>query len=206
MARRILVGEAGQRVQGFLARLGIRTSYIMINTFLYSVYGGSGSAYESKNAIIAYRNRWFDALVPQSNIEAVVAFGGRADDAWSRWRATPTGGAYAGAYAHVTHPTYPERDAATRNAKTQEMLVGWNAAIAALRPAIAHPDLAPAKPLYLEKSAPFPKGGLENIPREDLPAGSPAWMAGRDEWALRGDSAGKDKRYTISVRVPTKAR
>src|SRR4029450_5283104 len=36
---RILVGEAGQRVQGLLARLGIRRSYVMVNTFLYSVFG-----------------------------------------------------------------------------------------------------------------------------------------------------------------------
>src|ERR671929_733725 len=39
IARRILVGEAGQRVQGLLARIGILSSYTMINTFLYSVYG-----------------------------------------------------------------------------------------------------------------------------------------------------------------------
>src|SRR4051812_44563760 len=32
IARRILVGEAGQRVQGFLARLGLDRSYVMINT------------------------------------------------------------------------------------------------------------------------------------------------------------------------------
>src|SRR5690242_12596377 len=29
VARRILVGEAGQRVQGFLAKLGITSSYVM---------------------------------------------------------------------------------------------------------------------------------------------------------------------------------
>src|SRR3954466_415061 len=40
--RRILLGEAGQRVQGFLRKLGIERSYAMVNTFLYSVYGQSG--------------------------------------------------------------------------------------------------------------------------------------------------------------------
>src|SRR6266542_693481 len=39
VVRRILVGEAGRRVQGFLAKLGIVRSYVFINTFLYSVYG-----------------------------------------------------------------------------------------------------------------------------------------------------------------------
>ena len=42
IARRILVGEAGQRIQGFLAKLGIDRSYVMVNTFLYSVYGQGG--------------------------------------------------------------------------------------------------------------------------------------------------------------------
>ena len=37
IVRRILVGEAGQRCQGFLAKLGITQSYVMVNTFLYSV-------------------------------------------------------------------------------------------------------------------------------------------------------------------------
>lgn len=37
--RRVLVGEAGQRVQGFLCKIGIDRSYVIINAFLYSVYG-----------------------------------------------------------------------------------------------------------------------------------------------------------------------
>jgi len=36
--RRVLVGEAGRRLQGFLAKLGITQSYAIVNTFLYSVY------------------------------------------------------------------------------------------------------------------------------------------------------------------------
>src|SRR5262245_20788251 len=42
VARRILIGEAGQRVQGLLAKVGIDSSYVMVNTFLYSVYGPRG--------------------------------------------------------------------------------------------------------------------------------------------------------------------
>jgi uracil-DNA glycosylase len=40
--RRIRVGEARQRVQGFMARLGITQSYVLINTALYSAYGQAG--------------------------------------------------------------------------------------------------------------------------------------------------------------------
>src|SRR6266536_1313305 len=48
IARRILVGEAGQRIQGFLVKLGIETSYVMVNTFLYSVYGQGGGPDEEE--------------------------------------------------------------------------------------------------------------------------------------------------------------
>src|SRR5258707_2462263 len=54
MARRILVGEAGQRIQGFLAKLGMDQSYVMINTYLYSVYGqGGGTKHKHDPAISA---------------------------------------------------------------------------------------------------------------------------------------------------------
>src|SRR4029079_12124426 len=35
--RRVLVGEAGRRLQGFLAKVGITSSYVIINTYLFSV-------------------------------------------------------------------------------------------------------------------------------------------------------------------------
>src|ERR671916_300875 len=39
IGRRCMVGEAGQRVQGFLRKLGISRSYVVVNAFLYSVFG-----------------------------------------------------------------------------------------------------------------------------------------------------------------------
>jgi hypothetical protein len=35
IARRLLAGRAGQRVQGFLRKLGIDTSYVILSAFLY---------------------------------------------------------------------------------------------------------------------------------------------------------------------------
>ena len=76
IARRILVGEAGQRVQGLLARTGVTTSYVMLNTFLYSVYGqGGGQRHADDPAIAAYRNRWLDAVLLDSRVTAVVTLG-----------------------------------------------------------------------------------------------------------------------------------
>src|SRR5205809_2015371 len=57
IVRRVLVGEAGQRLQGFLYKLGIDRSYVIINTFLYSVYGQwGGNQHKNDAGIIAYRN------------------------------------------------------------------------------------------------------------------------------------------------------
>src|SRR3712207_9549225 len=39
IVRRILVGEAGQRVQAFLARPGVVRSFVILNALLYSVLG-----------------------------------------------------------------------------------------------------------------------------------------------------------------------
>src|SRR6476659_5364036 len=62
--RRILVGEAGHRIQGFLWKLGIERSYVMVNTFVYSVFGQSGGSRNRHNKkIAAYRNRWLAALL-----------------------------------------------------------------------------------------------------------------------------------------------
>ena len=64
IARRILVGAAGQRVQAFLAQVGITRSYVMVNAFLYSVYGqGGGNRHRGDPPIVDYRNRWLDALL-----------------------------------------------------------------------------------------------------------------------------------------------
>src|SRR5919197_3276980 len=89
IVRRILVGEAGQRLQGFLAKLGIDSSYVLINTFLYSVYGqGGGDRHANDPAIAAYRHRWMDALLIRQSVEAVVALGVLAEQAFGMWKAT----------------------------------------------------------------------------------------------------------------------
>ncbi len=53
ICRRILVGEAGQRLQGLLAKLGVTRSYVLVNTFLYSVYGqGGGTKHVGDDGIV----------------------------------------------------------------------------------------------------------------------------------------------------------
>src|SRR3954465_3913442 len=63
VVRRILVGEAGRRVQGPLAKLGITRSHVFINTYLYSVYGSVKAATRRSPNLVDYRNRWLNALL-----------------------------------------------------------------------------------------------------------------------------------------------
>jgi uracil-DNA glycosylase len=62
-------------VQGLLSRLGLTRSYVMINTFLYSLYGQSGSSYVSTPAIVTYRNQWLSTLMTRNPIRAVITLG-----------------------------------------------------------------------------------------------------------------------------------
>jgi uracil DNA glycosylase superfamily protein len=207
VVRRILVGAAGHRIQGFLAKLGIDASYVMVNAFLYSVYGQQGGErHKDDAAIVAYRNRWLDALLAPRRIEAVVALGALADHAWTQYKAHP--GAVPGAaslpYAHVTHPTQPESssggDAARLADATRRLLANWNAALQQLHPRIARPDASRPLVLYGET---FAAGDLAEIPEQDVPAGLPAWMRSPTAWAQRtGTTAAQRRATTITVTIP----
>jgi hypothetical protein len=202
IARRILVGEAGHRLQGFLAKLGIESSYVMVNTFLYSVYGqGRGAKHKDDSGIVKYRNRWFDALFAGKKIDAVVALGMLADDAWKGWKKTPKGQAVNPKYVKITHPTQPESaggSTAAHKAAIKAMLSNWNAGLQTLHP-LPHRDKQRSLKLY---SNAFGAGEHVAIPEQDMPEGSPDWMRLNDGWADR-TGTGKKKRATITVTVPS---
>jgi hypothetical protein len=203
IVRRILVGEAGRRLQGLLAKLGITRSYVCINTYLYSVYGGAKAATQRSPSLVDYRNRWLDALLVGGRVEAVIALGQAADKAWTLWRATPAGQASQVAYAPVTHPTEPESaskgDRAKLAAATAKLLQNWNAALDILSPAIAHPDAAVALAHY---GSAWADGDRVAVPESDFPAGLPSWMHERDGWAARVGATDVAKRRDITITVP----
>jgi hypothetical protein len=203
--RRILVGTAGKRAQGFLARLGVTKSYVFINVFLYSVYGqGCGNRHIEDLPITDYRNRWLQAILDTSPIEAVVAFGGLAKQAWDAWLLSPfAAGRPSLPFAHLTHPTWPEssaRSKAEREEAVRKLLENWNGGLEALTPAIMHPDLNIALEPYGTK---FAESDLPDIPLADLPAGLPEWMRRDEAWADRKGATPAEKRRTIVLTVPT---
>jgi hypothetical protein len=202
--RRILVGEAGMRFQGFLAKLGIDKSYVLINTFVYSVYGQGGTKHKHDAAIQAYRHAWIDAIVETQSIEAAISLGSLADDAWHAWKATPSGKKRVIPQVHITHPTQPEsssNDDPTKLAQaTAALLVNWNHGLETIRPAIQHPDAVRPLVPYGQSFAPEDK---RPIPSFDLPAGTPPWMFAHDGWATRAGANAAQKRADITITVPS---
>jgi hypothetical protein len=200
--RRILVGEAGRRVQGFLAKLGITMSYVLINALLYSVYGKNGAKYVDDPKPSEYRNKWIAGILAPGKIEAVVTFGTMAEKAWQVYASSvvaPSGVAI----VHLTHPTYPESKggtAAERAENTKKMLKQWNDGLKVLDPAIQHKDV-PATPLVQYGTA-FVDADKVDIPSRDLPAGIPSWMYDNDGWARRIGDSDLQKRQNITITVP----
>lgn len=196
--RRILVGEAGHRIQGFLDKLGIQRSYVMVNAFLYSVFGqGRGNKHRDNAKIAAYRNRWLAAIFKDSKIDAVVALGSLAESAWETWKTTPEGRRVDPAFVRITHPTQPEASGGNHAAAIAALLRNWNAALEELHP-LPKPDRPAPLKRYMDR---FRPGEKIAIPDFDIPAGMPEWMRLNDGWADR-PGTGKRKRGTIEVTVP----
>jgi hypothetical protein len=162
LGHRIFIGKSGQRVQGFLGKLGVYRSYAMLNTFLYSVFGQFNAqlrAASLEDPILSYRNAFLDRLLGTNPVQAVVAVGNAARHAVANWPGSRTVPVY-----HVTHPSSPDEAV---------LLSSWNAALADLK-AIVGPDDdgIPDPNPYGDTFS--PKDEVP-IPRYDLPFGLPEW-------------------------------
>jgi len=162
VGHRIFVGASGQRVQGFLRRIGIRRDYLMVNTFLYPVFGqffGSLADLTKDADILGFRNRMLDKIRAENPLEAVITIGNAAKDAVERWQ-----GVALMPRQHLTHPSALDHGA---------LLANWNAGLATLR-AIVEPeaDAPPDRAMYGQDWADVDH---EPVPRRDLPFGVPDW-------------------------------
>jgi uracil-DNA glycosylase len=203
ITRRVLVGEAGQRVQGLLAKVGITDSYVMVNTFLYSVYGQQAAERHGSDEVIgAYRDRWLDALLLDTSATAVLTLGRLASAAYRNWSRTRPQAAARVHAVGVLHPTYPESSARATGrplAQTTARLLGdWNAHLAELAE-----HVIPEGPVDLRGyGRGWRAGDWVLIPERDLPAGCPPWWRDLAAWADREGRTSREKRATIRVRVP----
>jgi hypothetical protein len=209
IARRCMVGEAGQRTQGFLAKLGITESYVIVNAYLYSVFGQPSRAVVAavEPAIAPYRERWLDALLLDAPVQGVIAFGDLAARAFSAWQGDPPGKRPDLVVEKLFHPTFPEgstrQHPERRPDATKKMLAQWNEALTQLHGALVDPDVDVALELYAEQ---FQDGDRIAIPEADMPAGAPPWMRSLQTWAKRTGADAEEKRATVEVKIPAAER
>lgn len=197
VVRRILIGEAGRRVQGFLRKLGFTKSYVLMNAFVYGIYNQTMAGPHVNDAPIAkYRNKWFDAILASGKIEGVVAFGSYADKAWQKYRTTPSGKNVTVAYEHVMHPTADGKGNPPITLET--LFKNWNNGLKNLRAHIKNPDAAPS---HVKYETAFKPSELPPIPSIDVPPGIPDWMRTTFGWATMTQPAG-NQRANHLVTVP----
>jgi uracil-DNA glycosylase len=167
IANRTLVGDAGQRVQGFLAKLGLTRSYLCLNAFAYALF--PSQAHTAPQVLadadqMTWRNRLYD-LARSGALQAVVAFGQVAQEAVALW---PGLGSLP--LQRIPHPSSQDE---------QALLAAWRTAITELRAIVTpDPDGDTAKPNY---GATFQESDYAPIPRADLPSGVPDFL-GDDAW------------------------
>jgi uracil-DNA glycosylase len=167
IAGRALVGDAGQRVQGFFHRVGLTRSYVCLNAFLYALFPGhyfEGLKILKDPAQIEWRNRLFNKIKTK-HLQAVIAFGAQAHvavDLWDKKDPLPV--------FKIPHPSSRDQ---------QKLLTTWSETVFELRKIITpDPDGKPFPENYKDK---FSEEDYARIPERDLPFGMPRWL-GDDAW------------------------
>jgi uracil-DNA glycosylase len=198
VACRTLVGNAGQRVQGFLNKLGLNKSYVCVNGFAYALFPGKlskGIQALERPELVAWRNKLFDMLKTPS-VKAVIAFGAVAQKAVDLWT-----GKGSITIENTYHPSYHT----TTPGSEEKMLTDWNRVVTELRSLIT-PDTGGnnTAPLYGPK---FQESDYSPIPPYDMPFGLPPWF-GNDTWFRAHkkmnsvDRPSPDDKHTLTWKAP----
>jgi hypothetical protein len=177
-ARRALVGDSGQKTQGFLARLGLTRSYALVNGFAVALRPSQKTtglkALKENVAIRTARHALYNGLLAGGGLEAIIAFGEVAYRAYDLWAASnPAVAAVPG--FKLAHPAAVDREGTGNDAA----LKAWAKAITTLRGVVtADADGDPTGPNFGDY---FTEVDYERIPRRDLPPAAPAYL-GDDSW------------------------
>ncbi|MFT3803839.1 MAG: uracil-DNA glycosylase family protein [Burkholderiaceae bacterium] len=195
IAGRTLVGDAGQRVQGFLNKIGLVRSYLCLNVYSFAMFPSQASAGKRLITVpehLAWRNALFD-MAKSPQLEAIIAFGVHAQKAVKLWP-----GRDAIPVVSIPHPSSRDETA---------LLNAWRDAVVTLR-AIVTPDPGAAADLP-NYGAAFSEADYSAIPRADLPYGVPDFL-GDDSVGRSADSAQRssvtrpnpDDRRTLIWKAP----
>jgi len=168
VACRTLVGDAGQRVQGFLTKLGLTRSYICMNAFAYALFPSEGSVAGKvlkEPAQLAWRNQLYSLVASTSPLQAIIAFGANAQMAIDLW---PDKGNLP--VFKVPHPSSHDPVA---------LVNAWRAALPQIKSVVTpDPDGVTNAPNYGDA---ITEADYARIPLRDLPFGVPPWF-GDDAW------------------------
>lgn len=162
IGHRAFIGASGQRIQAFLRRIGIRRDYLMVNTFLYPIFGqylGDLRKITKDPEILDFRNRMFDQIATENPLEAVIAVGSAALDAVELWPGK--GGLHV---QHITHPSAKDHVA---------LLANWNEGLMTLRALVRQEASGVID--NTTYGTDWSDADYEPIPRRDLPFGMPEW-------------------------------
>lgn len=195
IACRTLVGDAGQRVQGFLTKVGLTRSYVLVNAFAYALLPSRATRATpilSEPQHRTWRNTLLGKVTGRS-LQAVVAFGAQARAAVQLWDDVPDV-----PVLRVPHPS--SRDAS-------KLVTEWRAAIQQLRDVVTPDDDGDASGATY--GATFAETDYTRVPPRDLPFGVPAWLgddhAGRASRPKRNNSVERpsdDLLHTLVWRAP----
>ncbi|MBR9998825.1 MAG: hypothetical protein KFF73_07630 [Cyclobacteriaceae bacterium] len=182
IARRAFVGNAGQRLQKLLYKTGIVRSYIIINTFAYSIIGQANNEMRiiAQEPIIKnFREDLLNTLIERNPIEAIITLGVGAKEAMSTWNNPENKQMF-----HLFHPS----------AQTG-LEDNWNTHLPLL---IA--NITPDNPAIID-ATPYSGEWSENthrmnIPRFDLPYNLPDWHGTEGTNSNRGPDKIKEITWT----------
>ena len=177
-ARRTLIGDSGQKTQGFLAKLGLTRSYVLVNAFAVAMRPSQKTkgmrALRTNTAITAARHGLYDRLLAGGALQAVVAFGEVAHEAYDLWAASNPAVAAIATFK-LAHPAAVDRSGSGNDAA----LKGWRNAVRILR-SLVTPD-AGGDARSATFGTYFTEVDYVRIPRWDLPPMAPAYV-GDDSW------------------------
>ena len=177
-ARRTLIGDSGQKTQGLLAKLGLTRSYVLVNAFAVAMRPSQKTkgmqALRTNAAIRAARHGLYNALLEGGALQAVIACGDVAHEAYDLWAASNPAVAAVASFK-IAHPAAVDRSGSGNDAA----LKGWSRAVDDLR-AVVTPDAGgdAGGPNFGDY---FTAVDYARVPRWDLPPMAPAYI-GDDSW------------------------
>jgi hypothetical protein len=190
--RHPMVGDAGQRVQGFLAKLGLDKSYVLVNAYAYAmrpswVEKNFGKAIITEDfslvdppieltdeqldevaKITKWRNEFFTKVARAGQLQAIVPMGGNAWPAYRSWMASLSSKDPLRKIpvVRVGHPSAVDRDPGS--ARPDYALQEYQKAVTRLR-TIVTPDVTPTR----NYGAYLTENDYARVPRRDLPKEAP---------------------------------